>query len=149
MDYHTRKQLPHARPDWVDDRCALFITFCHKQRGVSHFNSSHAWAALIHAAEHLQARGKWTHLLMLAMPDHVHMLVRIPHEEDIGKLIGRFKRIVSYEWPTVWQPDAFDHRIRGHSQYLAKRAYILQNPVRAKLVERSEDWPFQKSWEPT
>jgi REP element-mobilizing transposase RayT len=146
MDYRIRKQLPHARPNWVDDRYALFITLCHKQRGVSHFNSSHAWAALVHAAEHLHARGKWTPLLMLAMPDHVHMLARIPREEDIGKLIGQFKRIVSHELPISWQSDAFDHRIRGHSQHLAKRAYILQNPVRAKLVERSEDWPFQKSW---
>ncbi len=146
MDYRIRKQLPHGRPDWVDDRCALFITLCHKQRGVSHFNTNRAWAALIHASEHLHAQGKWTPLLLLAMPDHVHMLARIPREEDIGKLIGQFKRIVSHELPTSWQSDAFDHRIRGHSQHLAKRAYILQNPVRAKLVERSEDWPYQKSW---
>jgi putative transposase len=83
----------------------------------------------------------------LAMPDHLHTLVRIPREHDIGKVIGYFKRTTSYECPTLWQADGFDHRLRGQSEYLAKRAYILLNPVRVGLVKRPEDWPYQKSWE--
>jgi putative transposase len=147
MDYQIRKHLPHSRPDWVDDRNTLFVTLCHTQRGVSHFSSEKAWLALVHAAEHLRARGKWRPLLLLAMPDHLHALVRIPREHDIGKVIGYFKRTTSYGCPTLWQADGFDHRLRGQSEYLAKRAYILQNPVRAGLVKRPEDWPYQKSWE--
>jgi REP element-mobilizing transposase RayT len=147
VDYRIRKQLPHGRPDWVDDRCTLFVTLCHKQRGVSHFNSEKAWDALLHSAEHLHARGKWEPLLILAMPDHLHALVRIPRRYDIGKVIGWFKRTISYRHPTSWQADGFDHRIRGQAEYLAKRAYILQNPVRAGMVEHSEDWPYRKSWE--
>ncbi|MFM2131707.1 MAG: hypothetical protein RL646_910 [Verrucomicrobiota bacterium] len=83
---------------------------------------------------------------MLAMPDHVHALVRIPMANQISKVLGSFKRAVSYECKTDWQADGFDHRLRGQSQYLEKRAYILQNPVRAGLVSSSEDWPYQKSW---
>ena len=147
MDYRIRKYLPHGRPDWIDDRNTLFVTLCHKHRGVSHFNCDKAWMALVHAAEHLSARGKWAPLLMLAMPDHVHALVRIPREHDIGKVIGWFKRTTSYGYPTLWQADGFDHRLRGQSEYLAKRAYILQNPVRANMVESSEKWPYLKSWE--
>ena len=147
MDYRIRKHLPHGRPDWIDDRNTLFVTLCHKHRGVSHFNCDKAWMALVHAAEHLSARGKWTPLLLLAMPDHVHALVRIPREHDIGKVIGWFKRTTSYGCPTLWQADGFDHRLRGQSEYHAKRSYILQNPVRAKMVERSEQWLYRKSWE--
>ncbi len=147
MDYQIRKHLPHGRPDWVDDRNTLFVTLCHKQRGVSHFSTEKAWPALVHAADHLHARGKWRALLLLAMPDHLHALVRIPREHDIGKVIGYFKRTTSYAYPTLWQADGFDHRLRGQSEYLAKRAYILLNPVRAGLVKRPEDWPYQKSWE--
>ena len=123
------------------------MTLCHKQRGVSHFSTEKAWPALVHAAEHLNARGKWRPLLLLAMPNHLHALVRIPREHDIGKVIGYFKRTTSYGCPTLWQADGFDHRLRGQSEYLAKRAYILLNPVRAGLVKRPEDWPYQKSWE--
>lgn len=97
MDYRIRKHLPHGRPDWIDDRNTLFVTLCHKHRGVSHFNCDKAWMALVHAAEHLSARGKWAPLLMLAMPDHLHALVRIPREQDIGKVIGRFKRTTSMD----------------------------------------------------
>ena len=147
MDYQIRKHLPHGRPDWVDDRNTLFVTLCHKQRGVSHFSTEKAWLALVHSADHLHDRGKWRALLLLAMPDHLHALVRIPREHDIGKVIGYFKRTTSYAYPTLWQADGFDHRLRGQSEYLAKRAYILLNPVRAGLVKRPEDWPYQKSWE--
>jgi len=147
MDYRIRKHLPHSRPDWVDDQNTLFVTLCHKQRGVSHFDTEKAWLALVHAAEHLSARGKWKPLLLLAMPDHLHALVRIPREYDIGKVIGWFKRATSYGHPTLWQADGFDHRLRGQAEYLVKRAYILLNPVRVGMVKRPEDWPYQKSWE--
>jgi putative transposase len=147
MDYRIRQHLPHGRPDWVDDRQTLFVTLCHKRRGLAHFNSPAAWAALLHAAEHLQTRGKWTPVLFLAMPDHVHALVRIPRSHAIAKVVGAFKRAVSYTFPTEWQADGFDHRLRGQAQYLEKRQYILQNPVRALLVSRPEDWPYVKSWE--
>ena len=125
----------------------MFVTLCHKQRGVSHFSTEQAWLAIVHAAEDLSARGRWKPLLLLAMPDHLHALVRIPREYDIGKVIGWFKRTTSYGYPTLWQADGFDHRLRGQSEYLAERAYILLNPVRAGLVKRPEDWPYQKSWE--
>ena len=147
VDYRIRKQLPHDRPDWVDERQTLFVTFCHKRRGLNHFNSPDAWAALVQAADHLHVRGKWTPVLFLAMPDHVHALVRIPRSHTIARVIGDFKRAVSYAFPTEWQADAFDHRLRGQSQFLEKRKYILQNPVRALLVSRPEDWPYVKSWE--
>jgi REP element-mobilizing transposase RayT len=146
MDYRIRQRLPHVRPSWVDERDTLFITLCHKRRGVTHFIRDPAWRALLHAAEHLRRKGRWTPLLMLAMPDHVHALVRIPMANQISKVLGSFKRAVSYECKTDWQADGFDHRLRGQSQYLEKRAYILQNPVRAGLVSSSEDWPYQKSW---
>jgi len=101
----------------------------------------------VQAADHLHVRGKWTPVLFLAMPDHVHALVRIPRSHTIARVIGDFKRAVSYAFPTEWQAGAFDHRLRGQSQFLEKRKYILQNPVRALLVSRPEDWPYVKSWE--
>jgi len=147
MDYRIRKHLPHGRPDWVDERQTLFVTLCHKRRGLNHFNAPVAWSALAEAADHLRVRGKWTPVLLLAMPDHVHALVRIPRSRAIAKVIGDFKRAVSYVFPTEWQAGGFEHRLRGQAQHLEKRAYILQNPVRALLVARPEDWPYAKSWE--
>jgi hypothetical protein len=40
-----------------------------------------------------------------------------------------------------WQANFFDHRLRSESEFRAKATYILDNPVAAGLVQRSEDWP--------
>jgi REP element-mobilizing transposase RayT len=43
---------------------------------------------------------------------------------------------------TVWAKDSWDRRLRqpGHARRVVN--YILQNPVKARLVAQWEDWPF-------
>ncbi|MFA6561842.1 MAG: hypothetical protein WCV00_08035 [Verrucomicrobiia bacterium] len=43
----------------------------------------------------------------------------------------------------IWQPGFFDHLIRNTESYSEKWNYVRENPVRAGLVERAEDWPYQ------
>ena len=43
----------------------------------------------------------------------------------------------------IWQEDVFDHIMRSRESYAAKWAYVRENPVRAGLVSRAEDWPWQ------
>jgi hypothetical protein len=45
--------------------------------------------------------------------------------------------------PHHWQRDFFDHRLRDDESFEEKAAYILNNPVRAGLVNRFEDWPYK------
>jgi REP element-mobilizing transposase RayT len=42
-----------------------------------------------------------------------------------------------------WQKGFFDHRIRSDKLLRETLDYVRLNPVRAKLVEKSEDWPHQ------
>jgi len=37
---------------------------------------------------------------------------------------------------------AFHHRLRGGESYAQKWQYVRENPVRAGLVTRPEDWPY-------
>jgi len=50
---------------------------------------------------------------------------------------------------SVWSPDYHDRYVRnvGHYEYAVN--YIEQNPVKAGLVERAEDWPFSSTCEKT
>ena len=146
MDFRIREYLPHQRPPWVDESDPLFITLCHQERKVRHFDNPTAWEAIASATNHLATRGKWTPLMMLAMPDHLHGIVLIPHTQCIQQTLGSFKRDVGYTLPTSWQRDAFDHRIRGYPHYLEIRDYIRTNPVRAGLVKLSGDWPYLAEW---
>jgi len=45
--------------------------------------------------------------------------------------------------PPHWQKTFFDHVLRGSESYSEKWEYVSENPVRAGLVKRSEEWRFQ------
>ena len=80
------------------------------------------------------------------MPDHIHCFVRIAPQQKIGTTVRLLKRALSSMIaipPPHWQPGFFDHVLRRSESYSAKWNYVYQNPVRAKLVEHPEEWPFQ------
>jgi len=85
-------------------------------------------------------------MLLLAMPDHIHMLIMVSSNVGIRKFILRFKRACGYGRGIQWQRGAFDHRIRNKDSYLEKWEYILLNPVRAGLVTHQNFWPYVKIW---
>jgi putative transposase len=93
------------------------------------------------AKEHGVAFGRY-----VIMPDHIHCFVRIAPEQRIGTTIRLLKRSLSSAItarPPHWQPGFFDHVLRHSKSYTEKWSYVFRNPVRAGLVEKPEDWPFQ------
>ncbi len=43
----------------------------------------------------------------------------------------------------IWQEGFFDHVLRTDESYSQKWNYVLENPVRARLVRSPEEWPYQ------
>jgi hypothetical protein len=43
----------------------------------------------------------------------------------------------------LWQREFFDHVLRSQESYDVKQQYVMENPVRAGLVQRPEDWNFR------
>jgi REP element-mobilizing transposase RayT len=43
----------------------------------------------------------------------------------------------------VWQEEFFDHVLRSSESYSQKWDYVKENPVRAGLVRRPDEWPWQ------
>jgi hypothetical protein len=63
-------------------------------------------------------------------------------------MAGSFKRAISAGVPleqrrSLWRPGFFDHVLRNGESYAQKWNYVRDNPVRAGLVARNEDWPYQ------
>ena len=80
------------------------------------------------------------------MPDHIHCFIRIARDKRIGTTIRLLKRSLSSVLespPPHWQPGFFDPILRHSESYSEKWSYVVQNPVRAALVEHAEDWPYQ------
>ena len=84
------------------------------------------------------------------MPDHVHFFCRPVHTSkslsdimrDIRKWITRKAWTQGIEG-ALWQKEFFDHLLRSGESYSEKCEYVRNNPVRAGLCERPEDWPWQ------
>ena len=93
------------------------------------------------------------------MPDHVHLFVcfgtgcEITLSEWIKGLKRHLDKVLtasgcervrvrSQKLASFWQPGFHDHLLRSDESYAAKWGYVFQNPVRAGLVVRAEDWPF-------
>src|SRR5215213_486713 len=80
------------------------------------------------------------------MPDHVHVLAAPTEDREakLGNLSAALKRWIRQELKATWQwqPGSFDRLLRSTESLTDKWLYIRENPVRAGLVERSEDWPY-------
>jgi putative transposase len=83
------------------------------------------------------------------MPDHIHLFVRIGRESRLSDFIRLLKQALSKELHAhgvegdMWQPGFFDHLLRHTESYHEKWSYVRENPVRAGLVDKAEDWPWQ------
>ena len=100
----------------------------------------------------------WKVLAAVLMPDHLHVIAA--PTEDRGARIGDFSAALK-RWmreeifkhdkrsacPTTadwqWQTGCFDRLLRSDESLQDKWLYVEENPVRAGLVKRFEDWPYR------
>jgi putative transposase len=142
-DVIGRRALPHDPPLSIDtSKAVFFITICCKQRGKNQLCHSAVVPVLFDAVRFYEGNHKWFVHLMVVMPDHVHFLASFAMDVKMKDLIACWKRFTSTRAAICWQRDFFDHRLRSDESFDEKAAYILQNPVRAGLAARAEDWPY-------
>jgi putative transposase len=95
------------------------------------------------------AEGKFKIHDFVVMPNHVHLLMTVSGEMSIEKAVGMIKGKFSYRLQKetgylggIWQRGFSEVRMDNRRSFLAHRDYIEQNPVKAGLVARVEDFPF-------
>ncbi|MDD3562994.1 MAG: transposase [Candidatus Cloacimonetes bacterium] len=86
------------------------------------------------------------------MPNHVHVLI-LPLEQENGKAYPLSH--ITYTWKkftaaainrrlakggNLWQAESYDHLVRDELELDRVINYILQNPVKAGLVKKWQDW---------
>jgi putative transposase len=82
------------------------------------------------------------------MPDHVHLLIEGQTDvSDCKRFIARAKQYSGYYYSkrykgVLWQRYGYEHVLRNDEITLIVARYILENPLRAGLVQRVEDYPF-------
>jgi putative transposase len=137
-----RKFLDHVPPRGILPGALFFVTINCKERGTNQLCRQPVADVLFESARHREALGQWALSVMLLMPDHVHMVVAFEEDQDMMRTIRLWKAYTARRTGVRWQRDFFEHRIRRHESADEKVTYIRNNPVRERLVERPEDWPF-------
>jgi REP element-mobilizing transposase RayT len=98
---------------------------------------------LFETVKHRQEQLLWWPYVFLLMPDHLHALLSFPpSSKPLRLIISKWKEWTAKQFGISWQSDFFEHRLRRDESRRQKADYILNNPVRQKLVERGQDWPF-------
>ncbi|MGH2533571.1 MAG: REP-associated tyrosine transposase [Thermomicrobiales bacterium] len=97
-------------------------------------------------AERCAARDAGVDLCCL-MPDHCHLIIQIK-TTGLVDVIGDVKSRTTRVWwahgntGSLWQRSFHDRGIRTAREYDETVRYILENPVRAGLVDDWSDYPF-------
>jgi REP element-mobilizing transposase RayT len=105
------------------------------QGALLHFDSTHyrlaAWAVMPN------------HVHLLATPCDGHPLSRILHSiksytaSEANRLLNRKGQF--------WMKESFDRFIRDAKHFAAAASYIENNPVKARLCQKPQDWPYSSA----
>jgi putative transposase len=87
------------------------------------------------------------------MPDHLHVLMTLPADMTIEKAMQvvkggfsyRLKKEFGYQGE-VWQRGFSEVRISDRQSFLQHCEYIVQNPVRAGLVDSAEKYAHSSTY---
>lgn len=92
------------------------------------------------------------------MPNHVHVMIKLNPGSIMAEIVQQWKGASSFEinkalarTGRLWQRDYHDRYIRDMDHFHDSLAYIHNNPVKAGLCEKPDDWPFSsvgRSWNP-
>jgi putative transposase len=93
--------------------------------------------------------GKMTIHDFVMMPNHVHILMTVPGEMTLEKAMQLIKGSFSFRANKelgfrgeIWQRGYSDVRVLDDQSFQEHREYIENNPVKAGLAMRPDEYPF-------
>jgi REP element-mobilizing transposase RayT len=87
----------------------------------------------------------------VVMANHVHVLLlpKVSPSRLLQSLKGftarEANRMLGRTGEPFWQAESYDHWVRDEKEYSRIASYIENNPVKAGLVERAEDYPWSSA----
>lgn len=153
----TKRKLPH----WQLDGSVYHVTFATKERLEL---SEPARQVVLDACLFFHLK-RYEIFVMVIMPDHVHLLIQpwqkssnngndrqnaCPTEYwSLSSITHSIKSYTAKQIPKVmkhigiiWEAESFDRIIRNEQEFEQTWEYIRQNPVKAKLSQTPESYPF-------
>jgi putative transposase len=144
---HTRRHSLRLRGFDYTSRRVYFITIVTAERRKVFLDAQLA-EATVQCLRRLRERMNFLVYVYCLMPDHLHALVGLGTSgRALGDVCGAFKSLSTrayWQWHEgkLWQRQFYDHVIRNEEDFSETMEYIKQNPVRRRLVESWEQWPY-------
>jgi putative transposase len=120
--------------------------------GRSAFQVTEAAEILLITLFHYRDSGAYLLHEFVIMPDHLHLMLTPNSETSLEKAVQLIKGGSSHRIHKVrggrmemWQVGFHDWTIRDLDDWNAKANYIRSNPVKARLCEHVEDWPYSSA----
>ena len=124
-----------------------FLTFCTDARR-PHFRDRAAVDIACREILRSAETERFAVIVYCFMPDHLHLLVEgLTANADALRFIARAKQYSGYRFSRdtggqLWQRYGFERILRNEDATHSVARYILENPVRARLVQTPEEYPF-------
>ncbi len=87
------------------------------------------------------------------MPNHVHLLIEMLEGHPLSEVMHSIKSYTAHEANRIlgrkgrfWAAESFDRYIRDASHFRNTVKYIEDNPAKAGLCRRPEDWEFSSAY---
>jgi REP element-mobilizing transposase RayT len=144
-DISWKRHLPHFQLSGG----YYFITFSTYSRQT--LLSSHK--DCVFNAIHFLDGKKYELFAVVVLEDHVHLIIN--PMETLSEIMHSIKSFTAHEVNRisnrkgkVWQDENHDRVIRNESEFLEKLNYIANNPIKADLANKCEDykWLYIKGW---
>jgi REP element-mobilizing transposase RayT len=91
-------------------------------------------------------------LAWVVMPNHTHVLIETFLNHSLSEVTHSWKSFTAKQANvllgrngTFWQAESFDRFIRDEQHLVNAIQYIHDNPVKAELILRAEDWPYSSA----
>jgi REP element-mobilizing transposase RayT len=111
-------------------------------------------AAVVHDALHHFDGTRYWLIAWVIMPNHVHALIEQAGGFPLGDIVHAWKSFTAKQankqlgrTGAFWAPDYFDRYIRDQTHFDTAVHYIHENPVKAGLVARADEWRWSSAWE--
>jgi len=92
-------------------------------------------------------------LAWVVMPNHFHLLATALPGHSLSEIMHSIKSYTAHEANKMlrrtgqfWMEDYFDRYIRDAQHFSNTVKYIENNPVKARLCTKPEDWPYSSAW---
>jgi putative transposase len=132
------------------DASYFVTTKCWEGRSV--FQVTETAEILLSTLFHYRDSGAYLLHEFVIMPDHLHLMLTPDFQTSLEKAVQLIKGGSSHRIHKarggrmeIWQVGFHDWTIRDLGDWNAKANYIRRNPVKARLCERVEDWPYSSA----